>query len=122
MATVLGRMLVSLEGNLQVSDTASTQHNTTQRTKHDQDVTAAVAFPAANASLAPPGEPQFQFTFEQDPFENLSAIPEDIDWACLDQYYLNMNMNPEVGLNSANMFMYNATGVGTMDASGLPSR
>lgn len=123
VATVLGRMLVSLEGNLHGSDTASTHHKTTRRTKHGQDVAAAVAFPAANAGLALPGEPQFQFSFEQDPFEHLSTIPpEDIDWAYLNQYYMNTNMNTEVGLNSANMFMYDGTGVGAVDAAGLPMR
>jgi hypothetical protein len=124
VATVLGRMLTSLEGNPQVSNTASTQHNTTQRMKHDQDIAVAMAFPAAHASLAPapPGEPQFQFTLEQDPFENLNAIPEDIDWAYFDQYYQAMNTNPEVALNSANMFTYNAAGWGAVDAAGLPIR
>jgi hypothetical protein len=111
VSNVLGRMLTSLESSS--ADAYAAQ----QSVKHDcdQDVAAALAFPAnANAPLP---EPHPHFTFEQDPFENLSSIPEDIDWACLDQYYMNMNegmgMGMEGGMGAgANMFLYeNAEGV-----------
>lgn len=90
VSNVLASMLSSLETNYSNPNSAAPQPKT------GQDAAAAVAFPSA--LLAPP-EPRF--TFEYDPFENLNSIPEDIDWAFFDQYYLNTNPN---------MFMYNATG------------
>lgn len=111
VSNVLASMLSSLEQNL--SETSSTyQQNTLRQSKQDQDAAAAVAFPAAD--MAPLGS---QFTFEHDPFENLSSIPQGIDWAYLDQYYL--NMNPNLAMNT-NMFMYNTPD--TASATPLPSR
>lgn len=101
VSNVLYSMLSSLELNFSETG-ANAQQDVPQQTK-DQDAAAAVAFPAA--SMVPP----VPHTFDYDPFDNLNAIPEDIDWAFLDEYYLNA---------SANMFLYN----NTADAAPLLTR
>jgi hypothetical protein len=100
VSNVLYSMLSSLE--LSFSEPSAAAQQNVQQQK-DQDTGAAVAFPAA--SMMPP----VQHTFDYDPFDNLNAIPEDIDWAFLDEYYLN---------TSANMFLYN----NTADVAPIPTR